>query len=429
MEKYVVTGGAVLKGDVTISGAKNAVVAIIPATILARDICVIENIPNISDVTALLNILRELGAKVRLLDKTTVEIDTTRIGEPVIPHELAKPLRASYYFLGSLLGRCGRADVSLPGGCNFGGVRPIDQHIKGFQALGADVSVNYGMVTMTSQELKGEHIYFDVVSVGATINVMLAAVKAKGVTIMENVAKEPHIVDLANFLNSMGADIRGAGTDVIKIHGVDVMHGTNYSIIPDQIEAGTYMVAAAATGGDVLIRNVIPKHLESITDKLRKAGAVVEEFDDSIRVSRSGPILPVNVKTMPHPGFPTDMQPQMATMLCCAGGTSIVSEGVWDNRFKYVDELRKMGANIQVDGKVAVIEGVERLTGAPVRALDLRAGAAMLIAGLMADGRTEVEDIHHIERGYSDLVEKLNRLGAEIRKVPCTELEAERALS
>ncbi len=429
MEKYVVTGGAVLKGDVTISGAKNAVVAIIPATILARDICVIENIPNISDVTALLNILRELGAKVRLLDKTTVEIDTTQIGEPVIPHELAKPLRASYYFLGSLLGRCGRADVSLPGGCNFGGVRPIDQHIKGFQALGADVSVNYGMVTMTSQELKGEHIYFDVVSVGATINVMLAAVKAKGVTIMENVAKEPHIVDLANFLNSMGADIRGAGTDVIKIHGVDVMHGTNYSIIPDQIEAGTYMVAAAATGGDVLIRNVIPKHLESITDKLRKAGAVVEEFDDSIRVSRSGPILPVNVKTMPHPGFPTDMQPQMATMLCCAGGTSIVSEGVWDNRFKYVDELRKMGANIQVDGKVAVIEGVERLTGAPVRALDLRAGAAMLIAGLMADGRTEVEDIHHIERGYSDLVEKLNRLGAEIRKVPCTELEAERALS
>lgn len=429
MEKYVVTGGAVLKGDVTISGAKNAVVAIIPATILARDICVIENIPNISDVTALLNILRELGAKVRLLDKTTVEIDTTQIGEPVIPHELAKPLRASYYFLGSLLGCCGRADVSLPGGCNFGGVRPIDQHIKGFQALGADVSVNYGMVTMTSQELKGEHIYFDVVSVGATINVMLAAVKAKGITIMENVAKEPHIVDLANFLNSMGADIRGAGTDVIKIHGVDVMHGTNYSIIPDQIEAGTYMVAAAATGGDVLIRNVIPKHLESITDKLRKAGAVVEEFDDSIRVSRSGPILPVNVKTMPHPGFPTDMQPQMATMLCCAGGTSIVSEGVWDNRFKYVDELRKMGANIQVDGKVAVIEGVERLTGAPVRALDLRAGAAMLIAGLMADGRTEVEDIHHIERGYSDLVEKLNRLGAEIRKVPCTELEAERALS
>ena len=429
MEKYVVTGGAVLKGEVTISGAKNAVVAIIPATVLARDVCVIENIPNISDVTALLNILRDLGAKVRLLDKNTVEIDTTHIGEPVVSHELAKPLRASYYFLGSLLGRCGRADVSLPGGCNFGGVRPIDQPIKGFKALGADVSVNYGMVTMDSKELRGEHIYFDVVSVGATINVMLAAVKAKGVTIMENVAKEPHIVDLANFLNSMGADIRGAGTDVIKIHGVDVMHGTNYSIIPDQIEAGTYMVAAAATGGDVLIQNVIPKHLESITDKLRKAGAEVEEFDDSIRVRRTGPILPVNVKTMPHPGFPTDMQPQMATMLCCAGGTSIISEGVWDNRFKYVDELRKMGANIQVDGKVAVIEGVEQLTGAPVRALDLRAGAAMLIAGLMADGCTEVEDIHHIERGYSDLVEKLNRLGADIRKVTCSDNETERALS
>lgn len=429
MEKYVVTGGAVLKGEVTISGAKNAVVAIIPATVLARDVCVIENIPNISDVTALLNILRDLGAKVRLLDKTTVEIDTTHIEEPVVSHELAKPLRASYYFLGSLLGRCGRADVSLPGGCNFGGVRPIDQHIKGFKALGADVSVNYGMVTMDSKELRGEHIYFDVVSVGATINVMLAAVKAKGVTIMENVAKEPHIVDLANFLNSMGADIRGAGTDVIKIHGVDVMHGTNYSIIPDQIEAGTYMVAAAATGGDVLIQNVIPKHLESITDKLRKAGAEVEEFDDSIRVRRTGPILPVNVKTMPHPGFPTDMQPQMATMLCCAGGTSIISEGVWDNRFKYVDELRKMGANIQVDGKVAVIEGVEQLTGAPVRALDLRAGAAMLIAGLMADGCTEVEDIHHIERGYSDLVEKLNRLGADIRKATCSDNETERALS
>ena len=429
MEKYVVTGGAVLKGEVTISGAKNAVVAILPATVLARDVCVIENIPNISDVTALLNILRDLGAKVRLLDKTTVEIDTTHIGKPVVSHELAKPLRASYYFLGSLLGRCGRADVSLPGGCNFGGVRPIDQHIKGFKALGADVSVNYGMVTMDSKELRGEHIYFDVVSVGATINVMLAAVKAKGVTIMENVAKEPHIVDLANFLNSMGADIRGAGTDVIKIHGVDVMHGTNYSIIPDQIEAGTYMVAAAATGGDVLIQNVIPKHLESITDKLRKAGAEVEEFDDSIRVRRTGPILPVNVKTMPHPGFPTDMQPQMATMLCCAGGTSIISEGVWDNRFKYVDELRKMGANVQVDGKVAVIEGVEQLTGAPVRALDLRAGAAMLIAGLMADGCTKVEDIHHIERGYSDLVEKLNRLGADIRKVACSDHETERALS
>ena len=417
MEKYIVTGGSRLHGKVTISGAKNAAVAILPATVLARDVCVLENIPNISDVTALLNILRALGARVRLLDKTTVEIDTTHLTEPVVPHELAKPLRASYYFLGALLGRCGRADVSLPGGCNFGGVRPIDQHIKGFRALGAEVSVNYGMVHMTSEALVGEHIYFDVVSVGATMNVMLAAVKARGVTILENAAKEPHIVDLANFLNSMGADIRGAGTDVIKIHGVDVLHGTEYSIIPDQIEAGTYMVAAAATGGDVLVENVIPKHLESIIDKLRRAGATVEEFDDAVRVSRTGRLQHVNVKTMPHPGFPTDMQPQMTTMLCCAEGTSIVSEGVWDNRFKYVDELRKMGANIQVDGKVAVVEGVERLTGAPVKALDLRAGAAMLIAGLMADGITEVEEIHHIERGYSSLVDKLRSLGADIRKV------------
>lgn len=417
MEKYIVTGGSRLHGKVTISGAKNAAVAILPATVLARDVCVLENIPNISDVTALLNILRALGARVRLLDKTTVEIDTTHLTEPVVPHELAKPLRASYYFLGALLGRCGRADVSLPGGCNFGGVRPIDQHIKGFRALGAEVSVNYGMVHMTSEALVGEHIYFDVVSVGATMNVMLAAVKARGVTILENVAKEPHIVDLANFLNSMGADIRGAGTDVIKIHGVDVLHGTEYSIIPDQIEAGTYMVAAAATGGDVLVENVIPKHLESIIDKLRRAGATVEEFDDAVRVFRTGRLQHVNVKTMPHPGFPTDMQPQMTTMLCCAEGTSIVSEGVWDNRFKYVDELRKMGANIQVDGKVAVVEGVERLTGAPVKALDLRAGAAMLIAGLMADGITEVEEIHHIERGYSSLVDKLRSLGADIRKV------------
>ena len=417
MEKYIVTGGSRLHGKVTISGAKNAAVAILPATVLARDVCVLENIPNISDVTALLNILRALGARVRLLDKTTVEIDTTHLTEPVVPHELAKPLRASYYFLGALLGRCGRADVSLPGGCNFGGVRPIDQHIKGFRALGAEVSVNYGMVHMTSEALVGEHIYFDVVSVGATMNVMLAAVKARGVTILENAAKEPHIVDLANFLNSMGADIRGAGTDVIKIHGVDVLHGTEYSIIPDQIEAGTYMVAAAATGGGVLVENVIPKALESIIDKLRRAGATVEEFDDAVRVSRTGRLQHVNVKTMPHPGFPTDMQPQMTTMLCCAEGTSIVSEGVWDNRFKYVDELRKMGANIQVDGKVAVVEGVERLTGAPVKALDLRAGAAMLIAGLMADGITEVEEIHHIERGYSSLVDKLRSLGADIRKV------------
>ncbi len=427
MERFVVEGGAVLRGEVTISGAKNAVVAIIPATVLAKDRCVIENIPNISDVTVLFKILREMGATVRLLGKTTVEIDTTNIREPVVPHELAKYLRASYYFLGSLLGRCNRASVAMPGGCNFG-VRPIDQHIKGFEALGAQVSIDYGMINAQAEELIGAHIYFDVVSVGATINVMLAAVKAKGVTILENVAKEPHIVDLANFLNSMGADIRGAGTDVIKIHGVDVLRGTTYSIIPDQIEAGTYMVAAAATGGDVLIKNVIPKHLEAITEKLSKAGAQVTEYDDSIRFTRTGPLEKVNIKTMPHPGFPTDMQPQIATMLCKANGTSIITEGVWDNRFKYVDELRRMGASIQVDGKVAVIEGVECLTGAPVRALDLRAGAAMLIAGLMAEGTTVIEDIHHIERGYEDLTGKLNHLGANIKKVTVPEEQVAKAL-
>ncbi len=317
MEKFVVQGGASLRGEVTIGGAKNAVVAIIPATVLAKDRCVIENIPNISDVTNLFHILEGMGATVRILNKTTVEIDTTHLVEPTVTYEMARQMRASYYFLGSLLGRCNEASVSMPGGCDFG-VRPIDQHIKGFEALGANVTIDGGMINAKADLLLGSHIYFDVVSVGATINVMLAAVKAKGLTILENVAKEPHIVDLANFLNSMGADIRGAGTDVIKIHGVDILHGTTYSIIPDQIEAGTYMVAAAATYGDVLIKNVIPKHLESITDKLVKSGAEVIEYDDSIRVRREAPIEKVNIKTMPHPGFPTDMQPQMTAMLTMA---------------------------------------------------------------------------------------------------------------
>ncbi len=415
MEKFVISGPQRLHGEVTISGAKNAVVAIIPATLLSSGVCVIENIPNISDVTALFKILDHMGAKVRLINKNTVEIDSSEITDPVVSYENAKSLRASYYFLGALLGRNKRASVSMPGGCNFG-VRPIDQHIKGFEALGAQTTIDSGMINARADHLIGAHIYFDVVSVGATINVMLAAVKAKGLTVLENAAKEPHIVDLANFLNSMGADIRGAGTDVIKIHGVDMLHGTSYSIIPDQIEAGTYMVAAAATGGDVLIKNVIPKHLESITDKLIKAGATVEEFDDSIRVSRTGPIHRVNLKTLPHPGFPTDMQPQFTAMLTMASGTSIVTEGVWDNRFRYVDELRRMGAEIQVDGKVAVIEGIEQLTGAPVKACDLRAGAAMLIAALMAQGTTEIEDIHYIERGYENVVEKFRGLGAIIRR-------------
>ena len=416
MEKYIIEGGNCLNGEVEISGAKNAVVAIIPATILAKDRCVIENVPNISDVTILFRILRDLGAKVNYLTKNSVEIDTSHITEPVVPYESSRHLRASYYFLGAFLGRFSEAHVSPPGGCNFG-VRPIDQHIKGFEALGAEITTDYGFIHATSPQLFGSHIYLDVVSVGATINIMLAAVKAKGLTIIENCAKEPHIVDLANFLNSMGADIRGAGTDVIKIHGVDILHGTTYSIIPDQIEAGTYMTMAAATGGDVLIKNVIPKHLESITDKLLQAGVEVLEYDDSIRIRRSNPLKKVNVKTLPHPGFPTDMQPQMTTLLSIAQGISIVTEGVWDNRFTYVDELARMGAKIQVDGKVAVVEGVPHLSGAPVKATDLRAGAALLQAALCAQGTSELEDIHYIERGYEDIIAKLQSLGANIKKV------------
>ena len=416
MEKYIIEGGNRLNGEVEISGAKNAVVAIIPATILAKDRCVIENVPNISDVTILFRILRDLGAKVNYLTKNSVEIDTSHISEPVVPYESSRHLRASYYFLGAFLGRFSEAHVSPPGGCNFG-VRPIDQHIKGFEALGAEVTTDYGFIHATSKELYGSHIYLDVVSVGATINIMLAAVKAKGLTILENAAKEPHIVDLANFLNSMGADIRGAGTDVIKIHGVDMLRGTTYSIIPDQIEAGTYMTMAAAAGGDVLVKNVIPKHLESITDKLLQAGVEVLEYDDSIRIRRSNPLKKVNVKTLPHPGFPTDMQPQMTALLSLAQGTSIVTEGVWDNRFKYVDELARMGAKIQVDGKVAVVEGVAQLSGAPVKATDLRAGAALLQAALCAHGTSVLEDIHYIERGYEDIIPKLQNLGANIKKV------------
>lgn len=417
MEKYVINGGNALHGEVEISGAKNAAVAIIPATVLAQDICVIENVPNISDVSILFQILRDLGANVRYLAKNTVEIDTRNIREPVVPYESARHLRASYYFLGAFLGRFGEAHVSPPGGCNFG-VRPIDQHIKGFEALGATVTTDYGFINAQSDEMFGAHIYLDVVSVGATVNIMLAAVRAKGLTILENAAKEPHIVDLANFLNSMGADIRGAGTDVIKIHGVDIMHGTNYPIIPDQIEAGTYMTIAAATGGDVLIKNVIPKHLEAITDKLIQAGCEIEEYDDSIRVRRTGVLNKTNVKTLPHPGFPTDMQPQIAVVLSLAQGTSLVTEGVYGaSRFKYLDELRRMGAHIQVDGRVAVIEGVEHLEGAPVHACDLRAGAALVIAGLAARGTTEISQIQFIERGYEDLVGKLRAVGADIQMV------------
>ena len=416
MEKFLITGGIPLKGSVNISGAKNAAVAILPAVILSDDICRIENVPEISDVSITLRNLYEMGANIKVIDKNTVEIDPRNIRSAVVTHDMTEKLRASYYFIGVLLGRFHHAEVSMPGGCDFG-VRPIDQHIKGFKALGADVVVDGGMVEAHAERLVGSSIYLDVVSVGATINIMIAAVKAKGLTGIENAAREPHIVDLANFLNSMGADIRGAGTDVIKIRGVEHLHGTTYSIIPDQIEAGTFMVAAAATGGDVMINNVIPKHLESISAKLIEAGVEVEEFDESVHIRRTGPIKPCNIKTMPHPAFPTDMQPQMTTMLSIAKGTSIINEDVWDNRFRYVEQLTRMGAKIQVDGKVAVIEGVEKLTAAPVKSTDLRAGAAMLIAALIAEGETSIEDIRHIERGYENVEEKLRSLGADIKRV------------
>ncbi|MBE6765275.1 MAG: UDP-N-acetylglucosamine 1-carboxyvinyltransferase [Ruminococcaceae bacterium] len=417
MDKYVINGGHRLEGRIHIGGAKNAAVAIIPATILAGDVCRLENLPNISDVNVISKILQELGAKVTRINKSTLEIDPRHINTYEAQHDLVKNMRASYYLLGALLGRFGKARVPMPGGCYFG-VRPIDLHLKGFEALGAKAKVaSGGMVQLDSEKLIGSHIYLDVVSVGATINIILAAVKARGLTVLENAAREPHIVDLANFLNSMGADIRGAGTDVIKIRGVESLGGATYSIIPDQIEAGTYMAAAAATGGDVLIENVTPKHLESITTKLVELGAKVEEFDDAVRVSRTQPLLKCNVKTMPHPGFPTDMQPQLAVLLAVGNGTSIVTEGVWDNRFQYVDELRKMGANASVNGKIAIFEGVKKLTGAPVRATDLRAGAAMIIAALIAEGTTEIEQIYHIERGYEDIVEKLRAVGADIKKI------------
>ena len=419
LTKYLIQGGKPLHGTIQISGAKNAAVAIIPAALLVDGVCRIENVPQISDVTLILQILRELGADVRVINRTTVEVDCSHIRNRQVPYELARKIRASYYLVGALLSRFGWAEVPLPGGCDLGG-RPVDQHIKGFVSMGADVEVRNGLIDArvpNGARLSGGQVYLDIVSVGATMNIMLAATLASGMTVIENAAKEPHIVDLANFLNSMGADIRGAGTDVIKIHGVARLRGGSYSIIPDQIEAGTYMAAVAAAGGDVLIRNVIPKHLDCITAKLVEMGVDVEEQDDAILLRRTGPMGRVNVKTMPYPGFPTDMQPQIAAVLCVARGTSVLTEGVWDNRYRYVDEFRRMGAQIQVDGKVAVIEGVDHLTGAPVHACDLRAGAAMIIAGLAAQGTTEIDGIHHIERGYETIVEKLANLGADIRTV------------
>ncbi|MBC8536923.1 UDP-N-acetylglucosamine 1-carboxyvinyltransferase [Feifania hominis] len=422
LEKYVIEGGKPLYGDIQISGAKNAAVAILPATVLIEGVCRIENIPNILDVKKIVDILYQMGAQVRLINKNTIEIDTTNIKNMAPPYDMVRSMRASYYLLGAMLGRFHEAQVAMPGGCNFG-VRPIDQHIKGFEAMGVSVSVEPGgLIDARVAEGTlhgGGSIYLDVVSVGATMNIMLAAARAEGTTIIENAAKEPHIVDLANFLNSMGADVKGAGTDSIKINGVKALHGGTYSIIPDQIEAGTYMALAAATGGEVSINNIIPKHMESITAKLIEMGVEVEEGDDSIVVRRDPAkrLERVNIKTMPYPGFPTDMQPQMAILLTLADGIGIITEGVWDNRFRYVDELKRMGANIQVDGKIAVFEGVDHLIPAPVKACDLRAGAAMVIAGLVTKGRTEVEDIFHIERGYEEIVEKLRGVGADIRKI------------
>jgi len=415
LTKYVISGGKPLHGSVNIGGMKNAADAIIPATILVGGVCRIENIPRISDVSLWLDILALMGAKITVFSDSVLEIDTSALKRGTLPNSLIRKMRASYYLIGTMLGRTGTAHVAMPGGCDFGD-RPIDQHIKGFRALGAFVDVKNGIIHASCNgRLPGGHVYFDKVSVGATINIILAASRASGLTVIENAAREPHIVDLANFLNSMGADIRGAGTNVIKIRGVSTLHGGTYSIIPDQIEAGTYIAAVAAAGGDIRINNIIPKHLESITAKFEEMGISIFEGDDFLRVVRSGKMTATNIMTMPYPGFPTDMQPQIAAVLCLSKGVSIVNEGVWDNRFRYVDELRRMGAKIQVDGKTAVIEPVSEFTGAIVSACDLRAGAALIVAGLSANGVTEIENVEHIERGYEDIIEKLKGLGADVR--------------
>ena len=428
MKKYVIHGGKPLYGKIEISGAKNAAVGIIPAALLVQGVCRIENIPEISDVDRLLDILRQLGAKVRMVNRTTVEIDCSAVRRQTVPYEAGRKLRASYYLLGAMLGRFGAAEVPMPGGCDFGS-RPIDQHLKGFAALGAEVEVQNGYMCAAAESgrLKGSQIYLDVASVGATMNLMLAAVLAKGTTVIENTAKEPHIVDLANFLNSMGADIAGAGTDVIKIRGVERLTGGEYSIIPDQIEAGTYMTAVAAAGGEVRICNIIPKHMECITAKLIEMGVEVDEEGDALIVRRHGPLQRTNIKTMFYPGFPTDMQPQIAAVLCLARGTSVVTESVWDNRYRYTGEFRRLGANIQVDGKIAIIEGVDKLTGAPMEACDLRAGAAMVVAGLAAQGTSEISHVQHIERGYEDMIGKLSGVGADIRSVEIPDPEQKKA--
>ena len=421
LNQYIINGSRPLFGEITISGAKNAAVAIIPAALLVDGVCRIENIPQISDVTLLFTILEDMGAKVKVLNQHAVQIDCHSVHSTQPCYDLARKIRASYYLLGALLGRFGEATVAMPGGCNFG-VRPIDQHVKGFRAMGADVTEgNLVHATARGGRLKGATVYLDVVSVGATMNIMMAAVLADGVTTIENAAKEPHIVDLANFLNSMGADIKGAGTDSIRIRGVEKLSGGSYCIIPDQIEAGTYMAAVAAAGGQVLIKNVIPKHMDCISAKLMEMGVHIEEQDDTLLVRRSEPLQRANVKTQPYPGFPTDMQPQIAVCMALAEGTSLVTEGIYDNRFRYTGELNRMGAAIQVESKTAVIDGVAKLHGCEVRACDLRAGAAMVIAALAADGTSTIEDAHYIERGYEDIVGKFAALGARIRRVETQE--------
>ena len=425
MTKYIVEGGRPLFGEIPISGAKNAAVAIIPAALMVSGPCRIENMPQISDVTLLLGILQDLGAKVRYVNPHTVEIDSSGLRNNRVPYESARRCRASYYMLGALLGRFGLADVSLPGGCDFGSTRPIDQHLKGFRALGARVDTQSGFVSARAEggRVRGANIFLDKVSVGATINIMLAAAMADGMTVIENAAKEPHIVDVANFLNSMGSNIMGAGTDVIKVRGVSRLRGGSYSIIPDQIEAGTYMAAVAACGGEVKLCNIIPKHMDCISAKMSEMGVEIHEVDDSLLVSRIGPLVRANIKTMPYPGFPTDMQPQIAAALCLARGTSIITDSVWNTRFRYTDEFKRMGAQIQVDGNLAIIEGVERLSGAQLEACDLRAGAAMLIAALAAQGISEITNVQYIERGYEDVIGKIQAVGGRIRSVEIPEEE------
>lgn len=420
MERFIINGGKRLSGKIEVSGMKNAALPIIFSTILVEDRCIIENIPEIRDVTTALEIITAMGARVRMLDRTTVEIDTTGIVCGSAPYELARSIRASYYILGAELGRFGMTTSAFPGGCNFI-TRPIDLHIKGFEALGATVSIDEGSIHAFAKDgLKANSIYLDIESVGATINIILAAVKAEGLTIIDNAAREPHIVDLANFLNSCGANISGAGTDVIKIRGVKSLHGVSYAIIPDMIEAGTYMIAAAATHSVLTVANIIPKHLESITAKLEEMGVSVVEDDESVVVDGRCILSRIRLKALPYPGFPTDMQPQMCVLLCLANGVSTITDSVWDNRFRYTGELARMGANITVEGKTATVVG-GKLRAAAVKAVDLRAGAAMVIAGLAAEGETTIDDVYHIERGYERMVEKLNAVGADIRRVDVRE--------